>query len=268
MDSSCSEPFDRCYPLGGAAFHLLGDARNRVNWSASNTSYVERDAENRLRGFNDHATQTLGAVRRDYRELVPLLRHRHEPGHRVWKEYLGQPRDITLTIDARLQSRVAAILSKSAARSAHRRAAAVVLDADTGDLLAAVSYPYPGSSESNQDSLLDRARYGLYPPGSTFKLVTAAAALRRDIDLNKKTYTCASLSHGRIGATIPGWGVVRDDVLDKHPHGTIDMRDGIVHSCNAYFGQLAVSVGPQALMDTAMRLGISAAAREFRRAAA
>jgi peptidoglycan glycosyltransferase len=47
--------------------------------------------------------------------------------------------------------------------------------------------------------------------------------------------------------------------LDTHPHGTINMHDGIVRSCNAYFAQLAVRVGPQALLETAARLGISAA---------
>ena len=41
--------------LAGRAFHLLGDVRTRVNWTASNTSYVERDAADRLRGFDDHA---------------------------------------------------------------------------------------------------------------------------------------------------------------------------------------------------------------------
>ena len=60
-----------------------------------------------------------------------------------------------------------------------------------------------------------------------------------------------------MGAKVPGWGIVRDDVLDTHPHGTINMHDGIVRSCNAYFGQLAVRLGPQALLETALRFGIS-----------
>ena len=55
-DASCDQPIERCYPLGGASIHLLGDARTRSNWSASNTSYIERDFETRLRGFDDHAT--------------------------------------------------------------------------------------------------------------------------------------------------------------------------------------------------------------------
>jgi cell division protein FtsW (lipid II flippase) len=265
IDISCKTPFERCYPLGGAAFHLLGDARTRTNWTASNTSFVERDLESRLRGFDDNATivesrdangKPSRTIRRDYRELVPLLRHRYQPDADVWRQFLNRPRDVTITIDARLQSRVAAILSKNAAKSAHGRAAAAVIDPDTGDLLAAVSYPFPEKDLEN-DALLDRARFGLYPPGSTFKLVTAAAALRRDLHSSETTFTCSGLPDGRVGAKISGWGTVRDDVLDKHPHGTIDMHDGIVESCNAYFAQLAVRVGPQALLETAARLGIS-----------
>jgi len=45
--------------------------------------------------------------------------------------------------------------------------------------------------------------------------------------------------------------------MDTHPHGTIDMHEGLVHSCNAYFAQLAVKIGPEPLLDTAARLGIS-----------
>src|SRR6185295_5978740 len=133
IDSSCREPFDRCYPLGGTAFHLLGDARTRINWTASNTSYVERDEENRLRGFDDKVAlvdttdgdgKTTRTLRRDYRELVPLLRHRYETNDPVWQRFLNRPRDIKLTIDARLQARVAAILSRYAAKSRSGRAAA------------------------------------------------------------------------------------------------------------------------------------------------
>src|SRR5205823_12316014 len=90
IEEACPNPLERCYPLGGRAFHLLGDVRTRANWSAPNTSYVERDAENTLRGINDHATaiqttdasgRTMLTVRRDYRDLVPVFRHRHEPDH-------------------------------------------------------------------------------------------------------------------------------------------------------------------------------------------
>jgi cell division protein FtsI/penicillin-binding protein 2 len=206
----------------------------------------------------------MRTIRRDYRELIPLLRHRYQPENSEWREFLSRSRDMTLTVDARLQSRVAGILAKHAAESAHGHAAAVVIDPDTGDLLAAASYPLPTLSgapvrdtENDSDALLDRARYGLYPPGSTFKLVTAAAALRKDINWSTLKFNCSGLPNGRVGAKVPGWGTVRDDILDKHPHGTIGMQEGLVHSCNAYFGQLAVRIGPQALLETAIRFGIS-----------
>ena len=113
-------------------------------------------------------------------------------------------------------------------------------------------------AEAGGEAFLDRARYGLYPPGSTFKLVTASAALRQHVDPRKTTFTCARLPDGRVGAKIAGWNrPVRDDVLDAHPHGTIDVHGGFVHSCNAYFAQLAVKLGSQPLIDTANRLGIS-----------
>jgi cell division protein FtsW (lipid II flippase) len=275
FDLTCGESSERCYPLGGVAFHLLGDARTRTNWSASNTSYIERDVEDRLRGFDDHAVvvpstdaegNPMRVIRRDYSELIPLLRHRHQPAHPVWRKALGRRRDIKLTIDARLQARVAKILAAHAEKSAGGRAAAVVLDPESGALLAAVSYPFPalplraGGRVSNENhAMLDRARYGLYPPGSTFKLVTAAAALRKDMSLSRTTFTCDGLPNGRVGTRLKGWGIIRDDILDTHAHGTIDMHEGLVHSCNAYFAQLAVRLGPQALLDTAVRLGISVA---------
>jgi peptidoglycan glycosyltransferase len=70
---------------------------------------------------------------------------------------------------------------------------------------------------------------------------------------------CALQPDGRAGAKVSGWGVIRDDELDTDAHGTINMHDGIVHSCNAYFAQLAVRVGAQPMLDTAHLLGISIA---------
>jgi cell division protein FtsW (lipid II flippase) len=286
VDDTCPLPGERCYPLGGAAFHLLGDARTQVNWTAPNSSYIERDAGRELRGFDDHAEvvhttdsdgRSMSTISRDYREILPAFRHRYDPGSPAWARF-QQPHDVHLTVDANLQLRVAGIVAAYAQKSAGK-AAAVVLDPDSGDLLASVSYPWPDApaskarasalpplrrgepavvrSESPNDVFLDRARYGLYPPGSTFKLVTASAALRQHVD-PRTTFTCARLPDGRVGAKIQGWNrPVRDDVMDANPHGTIDVRGGFVHSCNAFFAQLAVKLGSRALLDTADRLGIA-----------
>ncbi len=253
---------ERCYPLRGRAFHLLGNSRTRVNWSAANTSYIERDAEGTLRGFDDHAVISEGALRRDYSAVIPLLRG----GRDGMTAFLERPRDVSLTVDAAFQLRAASIIASYAQRSSGK-GAAVVLDADTGELLASVSYPWPDErwaaagdpiDATQAEALLDRARYGLYPPGSTFKLVTASAALREHEDLQRTVFACSRLTDGRVGANIAGRArPIRDDVLDTQPHGSIDLHDGLVRSCNAYFAQLAVKLGPEPLVDVAGQLGIS-----------
>jgi cell division protein FtsW (lipid II flippase)/cell division protein FtsI/penicillin-binding protein 2 len=280
LDKACPDAGERCYPLGGRAFHLLGDTRTRVNWSARNTSYVERDAESTLRGFDDHSVTYDGALRRDYSAIVPLLRNRYDQDDEAVVDFRERPREVRLTIDAGFQLRTASIVANYAKR-ANGKAAAIVLDADTGEILASASYPWPeltpsvrrpgpsvrrpgpfgpgeADAERTTETLLDRARYGLYPPGSTFKLVTAAAALRENDELKRATFACTRLPDGRVGAKIPNWGrPVRDDILATNPHGNIDLHDGLVRSCNAYFAQLAVKLGPEPLLAVANELGIS-----------
>ena len=86
----------------------------------------------------------MSTIRRDYREIVPLLRHRYEPDHPVAVALRGRPRDVRLTIDAALQLRVASIV-EAHAKATSGKAAAVVLDPDTGGVLASVSYPWPSA---------------------------------------------------------------------------------------------------------------------------
>jgi cell division protein FtsW (lipid II flippase) len=282
VEDACANPADRCYPAGPAFRHVLGDANSRDNWSAANTSYVERDSEDLLRGFDDRAatiktTDRDGhpslAVRRDYSSVVPLVRHRWEPDHPDVKEVLTRSRDVRLTIDSRLQLAVASILERAARSSGSGKGAVVVLDADTGQVLASVSYPWPGTAgpegrayiaraasakHSIDDALLDRARYGLYPPGSTFKMITAATALSENPASAGRSFVCQRLANNRIGARIPSFGPpIVDDVRDVEAHGNIAMHDAIVRSCNAYFAQLAVALGSDALARTAATAGIT-----------
>jgi cell division protein FtsW (lipid II flippase) len=286
IDRACPRAESRHYPFGGLTFDLLGDLRTRTRWAASNTSFVERDSARRLRGYDDrptlvevknpktHATERV--LRYDYRELVPLLRYRYDPQNPAVRRVLDRPRNVRMSIDARLQVQVANILRKQLQQSQLDKGATVVMDPATGDLLAAVSFPLPEIAQTNvgqplspanpnpdtdSNPYLDRARYGLYPPGSTFKVVTAMAALRKDQQLTHKTYECIRLPDGRVGNFIKGsTRPIRDDVEDKSPHGTVDMERGIVVSCNAYFAQLGTyDVGAQPLLDTANLLGIAAA---------
>jgi cell division protein FtsI/penicillin-binding protein 2/cell division protein FtsW (lipid II flippase) len=289
IDAACPKNESRHYPFGSLMFDLLGDLRTRMRWAASNTSFIERDSARRLRGYDERPEMVQvknpstgkmeRVVRYDYRELVPLVRHRFEPQNPAVRKILDRPRDVHTSIDARLQVRVAEILRRALQAAHQDKGAAVVMDPATGDLLASVSFPLPpevretapdqtfppaSAPEPAPDAAnpyLDRARYGLYPPGSTFKIVTAMAALRHDPHLTQQTYACVRLPDGRAGAYVKGWDrPIRDDIQDKEPHGTVNMERGIVVSCNAYFAQLGTyNVGAQPLFDVAGALGIQAA---------
>ncbi|MGA2736126.1 MAG: penicillin-binding transpeptidase domain-containing protein [Bryobacteraceae bacterium] len=281
IDQACSRTESRHYPFEGLTFHLLGDLRTRIRWGAGNTSFVERDSATRLRGYDDRPTlvdvenpktgKMERVVRYDLRELVPLLRHRYDPNNPAVRRVLDRRRDVRMSIDARLQVRAGEILKAALRQAGQDKGSIVALDPATGDLLAAVSYPLPPigpgdappaeAADDTANPYLDRARYGLYPPGSTFKVVTAMAALRSDPQLSKQTYSCIRLPDGRVGNYVRGFNrPIRDDVEDTSPHGTIDMERAVVVSCNAYFAQLGTyNVGAQQLLDTGSLLGISMA---------
>jgi cell division protein FtsW (lipid II flippase) len=275
----CGEFSTRCYPLGGFAFHLLGDWTHQTNWAARNSSYLERDSDARLKGYDDRAQlvdvvnprtgQHQQTLRRDFRALLPLARHRYQQDSDVVRAMQTRDRDVQTSLDARLQVRVAAALRDGIVSHGFARGAAVVLDAGTGEVLAAASYPWPqaddiargdtGSADDDRNvAWLDRARYGLYPPGSTFKLVIAGAALRSHQEADR--FTCTRLPDGRVGSFVHGASrPVRDDPMDTVPHGDVDLERGLIVSCNAYFAQLALAIGPRAVLDSAALFQIDVA---------
>jgi cell division protein FtsW (lipid II flippase)/cell division protein FtsI/penicillin-binding protein 2 len=242
----CSRVDNRHYPFGPATAHLVGDLRTREKFHATNASLIEVDQAAALQGFLD------------YRDLAPYVRVRHQPGNRAMEELRSRDRTVRSSIDIRLQLEASRILARGLEHARKERGAIVMMNAQSGDVLALVSAPAPNQAgTSSDDQLLDRARYAQYPPGSTFKLVTAMAALRLDPALERKRFHCAPLGDGRVGARIPGWRrPIRDDVRDS-AHGNPDMARAITISCNAYFAQLGVSaVGANALAETASLLEI------------
>src|SRR6185295_1623798 len=275
----------RYYPFEGLTYHLLGDLNSRVDWAATNTSFAERDSRIRLQGYDDFAgvvdvKQPDGTVSREiqlnYAELIPVLRHRWQPDHPAVRQILDRDRTVRMSIDVRLQVVAAKVLEKYALQ-AHYGGAAVVFDSKTGDLLASVSYPWPRrepeviakeeaelrrlrkKEPETPGPLFDRARYGIYPPGSTFKLVTAMAALRKDPQLARRQFLCRVLPGGRFGNFVRR-GAIRDDPIDRAPHGEVNLEKGIVVSCNAYFAALGTyGVGAGPLLETAEAMGISVA---------
>jgi cell division protein FtsW (lipid II flippase)/cell division protein FtsI/penicillin-binding protein 2 len=247
IDSACSRLDNRHYPFGALTARVLGDLRTGDNFHATNASLLEHDSNAQLQGFTD------------YRELAPLIRYRHQPGNPEIAKLMARDRTVRTSIDIRLQMRVAQALEARLAKAHKDKGAAIVMDPHTGDVLAMVSEPSPATGAATPEQLLDRVRYGLYPPGSTFKLVTAMAALRLNPALENKSFSCRRLPDGRSGTQIPGWRkLIRDDVGDS-AHGALTMQRAIAVSCNAYFAQLGVySVGAKALSETAQLLDIPA----------
>ncbi len=286
LDQATRTGSKRLYPFGAVTFHLLGDLASRINWGAPNTSYVERDRNTTLQGYDDLAI-VVGVrdepegpehlvLRRDFRELLPLVRYRYKAGDPRVQEIMQRDRDIHLSLDARLQSRLAGILEKHVQAAGMQKGAVVVIDPASGDLIASVTYPYSGVAKAQAlassgeefaqipevvDSLLDRPRYGLYPPGSSFKLVTTIAALQSKEKAEAISYECKRLPDGRVGNYVRGWSrPIRDDVLDKEPHGIVDLPKGLIFSCNAYFAQLGTyTVGAERLLRVAELFGIKVA---------
>ena len=146
------------------------------------------------------------------------------------------------------------------------KGAAVLLDARTGEVLALASLPAfdpatltPASWAALQTRpdgpAFHRALRGLYPPGSSFKIVTAAAALARGqgglvVDC---PHTITNV-HWRFPNRPGGRAYSRRRITDEEgfvPHGETDMAKALRVSCNVYFARLGIRLGADALDQTA-----------------
>ena len=142
-------------------------------------------------------------------------------------------------------------------------AACVVLDVQTADVLAAASYPTfdlanygQELTEKGDDPLkpfLNRAFQGAYPPGSTFKMVTAVAGLEEDII----TPTTQIRDEGRYTyytADGPQCWIYRQY---RSTHGLVNVSKAIEVSCNYFFFDVGRQLGIDRLMDYASRFGLA-----------
>lgn len=153
----------------------------------------------------------------------------------------GQERrggDVTLTIDAKLCEKAKDALDGY-------KGAVVVMNYKTGEILASASSPtfdprdmdefLEGGGESE---LVHRAFTGLYPPGSTFKLITAAALIENDMAGFETTCTGSTEIGGK-------------KIACTGEHGNEDLEDAIRHSCNVYFAEAAQELGKVKLKSEA-----------------
>ena len=128
--------------------------------------------------------------------------------------------------------------------------AVVVMEPDTGKILAMVSKPdfdpnYIDSAiEEAQDTdssyLLNRATQGLYPPGSTFKVLTALEYIHENSNYQKYSYECE-------GEDI--FDGVQIHCSDYAVHGTVDLADSLAKSCNTSFANIGMKLNKQSYKD-------------------
>jgi penicillin-binding protein A len=160
--------------------------------------------------------------------------------------------DIQLSIDYDLQRLAAAQLK-------NRRGAVAVVRISTGEILAMVSGPSFDPAAVNDDTrwqmllddknrpLVNRAANEYYLPGSTFKIIVAAAALESGLQ-NQRFVSKPE------GFTPPGSGrAIRDD--EGEALGSLDLAQATEKSSNQYFAQMALLLGSQKLGDVAHRFG-------------
>ncbi len=235
----------RYYPFGAACAHLVGYLDPGVGGPFG----LEKGYDAELRGFAHHA------------DLLPDYRNRNLPGYDA-----RRGRDLHLTIDAAMQRDIQALLWKSVSSlkdtrtgQPKDRAAFVLMEPKTGDVIVAATTPtfdpntltplqvrqWLTAPDANLEArFVNRAVSGWYPPGSTLKIATAAAAL--DTLPNALNFaalcnqTAPELRWQARGKTYVRRNT-RDDTGDP-AFGTLTLAPAFRVSSNIYFANLAIEI--------------------------
>jgi penicillin-binding protein 2 len=255
----------RHYPYGAIGAHALGyvgtiseddvtrlDKAHYFGIGVVGKTGIERAYEDDLLGSGGHREVLVNAEGRSV-ELTDAktgqLRSRQPQAGR----------DLRLTLDIELQ-RVAE------EAMAGRRGAVVAIDPSNGDVLVLASLPsfdpngfargisrrdYLALTEDPDQPLFNRVLRGTYPPGSTIKPIMALAGLEYQVIRPEDKVFCPghfSLPHSRH--RFRDW--------KREGHGTVDMRNAVMQSCDVYFYRLANTLGIDRIHDIMTRIGFGA----------
>ncbi|MCC6597611.1 MAG: penicillin-binding protein 2 [Alphaproteobacteria bacterium] len=244
----------RSYPFGEATAHLVGyvgavskseigeDPLLRQPGFQIGKSGLEKRFDSVLRGESGTSEVEVNVVGREVREL------KNQPSNQGGR--------ITLTIDGELQRFAQNRLSQE------RSASAIVMDAITGAVYALSSVPAfdpnafnGGIALSLWEELLanpahpltNKAVAGLYPPASTFKMITAMAGMKAGLVDPSRTVYCKGYYE---------FGNGRFHCWKKGGHGYVDVRHAILYSCDTFFYDLATKVGIERIAEMARAFGL------------
>ncbi|PTX57436.1 peptidoglycan glycosyltransferase [Litoreibacter ponti] len=247
----------RMYPRGADFAHIVGYVGPVSDYDLSRID--DKDPLLQIPKFQIGKTGTENKLERALRGKAGTKRVEVNARGRVMRE-LGRDESqkgssVQLTIDTRLQNFTQARLSGESA-------AAVVMDVETGDLLAIGSAPafdpnlfvrgisvkdYASLTENKYRPLANKAVQGLYPPGSTFKMVTALAALEAGEIGPEETIRC--VGHTELASR-------RFHCWKRGGHGRMNLRNSLKQSCDVYYYELAQRVGIEKISAMGRRLGL------------
>jgi penicillin-binding protein 2 len=164
-------------------------------------------------------------------------------------------KNIRLTVDRRLQDYIADYVKEESA-------SAVVMEVDTGNILALVSMPafdpnsfskgisteeWTALNKNKKNPLMNKAITGQYPPGSTFKMLVGMAGIESGEFNTSSTVFCPG--HFMLGDH-------RFNCWKPEGHGTMNFHDAVVQSCDTYFYTVAQRIGINRFAEMARRFGL------------
>ncbi len=242
----------RHFPLGSISPHLIGylgpvsEREIKKNPLLNHPDFkigrsgMEKSFEGILRGKVGVKKMEVDAFGLTVRELN---REESQPG-----------KELKLTIHKQLQEFVGK-------RFGSKSGSAIIIDVTNGETLSFISNPgfdpnqftYGVSSDywrsliENPDKpLINKAISNQYPPGSTFKLIVALAALKDGVDPDKKIYCPGYMDVGKT----------RFRCWKEGGHGHMSMKQAIMHSCNVYFFNTSKKIGVDKIAEMARKFGL------------
>ena len=246
----------RVYPLADDFAHIVGyvGAVNEADLNRTN----DRDPLLQIPRFQIGKVGVEAKLEKPLRGKAGIKRIEVNSIGRVMRE-LGREEgesgvNLQLTIDSALQNYVQARLEGESA-------AAVVIDVKTGDLLSIGSTPafdpnkfVNGISQADYSALLndkyrplpDKAIQGIYPPGSTFKMITALAALEAGVLTSEETVKC----NGFVEV-----GGRRFHCWKRSGHGNVNLKNSLKKSCDVFYYELAQRTGIEKISEMARKFG-------------
>ncbi len=243
----------RVYPKGSQLAHVLGylardQQRNRGKYLSGDVIY---DRYKGASGLEEVYNAKLNG--KDGRFMISTT-----PDGYARSAAVADPAtygdNVRLSIDSKIQS----ALETAMAQSSNPMKAGVIMNVQTGDVMAIASHPtydpnvfvpsidagmWNALTTGEYNPLLDRTLHAEYPPGSQFKTVTSIAAMRAGVfDPNWVVHCTGSFDLGSMHMDL------------RNEHGDVTFLEALTHSYNTYFATLGLKVGRDILVDTARSL--------------